>query len=149
MSIEPSRSQASESRTEAGVHLVDTNVVSELMRPRPSPDVRAWAATLERISLSAVTIEEVHFGLSLKKSARLEKWFDGFVRDYCEVLPITESIARRAGVLRARHRAAGATRTQADMLIAATAAEHSLVLATRNERDFVGCGLRVVNPFAP
>jgi len=70
------------------------------------------------------------------------------VHDYCDVFPVTVEIARRCGAMRARLRAAGALRTQADMLIAATALEHDLVLVTRNERDFDGCGLRLVNPFA-
>jgi predicted nucleic acid-binding protein len=57
-------------------------------------------------------------------------------------------VARRSAGLRARLRTLGKTRTQADMLIAATAAEHDLILVTRNVRDFDDCGLQVLNPFA-
>lgn len=130
------------------MHLVDTNVVSEFMRPQPALAVLRWSAHLSRFAMSVITVEEVRYGLSARPSARLEHWFEAFVQDYCDVLPVTVAVARRSGVLRGQLRARGATRTQADMLIAATAAEHDLVLATRNERDFEGCEIKVVNPFA-
>jgi len=130
------------------VHLVDTNVVSEFMRPQPAPAVLRWAGHLSRFAMSVITVEEIRYGLSVRPSARLERWFEAFVQDYCDVMPITVAVARRSGVLRGQLRARGATRTQADMLIAATAAEHDLVLVTRNERDFEGCEIKIVNPFA-
>ena len=61
--------------------------------------------------------------------------------------PITASIARRCAHLRGEFRRAGKQRTQADMLIAATAIEHNLALATRNIKDFAGAGIALVNPF--
>ena len=63
------------------------------------------------------------------------------------VYPITPVIAQRGGALRGQFQAQGITRSTPDMLIAATAIEHQLVLATRNVRDFLGCGVQVVNPF--
>jgi len=63
------------------------------------------------------------------------------------VYPITPSIAQRAGALRGQFQAQGIIRSAPDMLIAATAIEHQLVLANRNMRDFMGCGVQVVNPF--
>ena len=129
------------------MHLVDTNVLSELMRPRPAPRVLAWAEALPAIALSVVTLEELFYGLSLKPSARMEGWLRGFLDEYCEVLPVTESIARRCAALRAGFRQGGRPRTQADMLIAATAWEHRLTIATRNVTDFDGCGVPVVDPF--
>lgn len=129
--------------------LVDTNVLSELARPVPDMGVQQWAENLPLpIQLSAVTWEEIHYGLSFRPSTRVERWFGAFVRECCEILPITAVIARRAGELRGRLRAAGQVRTQADMLIAATAQAHQLSLATRNVRDFEGCGIAVVNPFS-
>jgi toxin FitB len=79
------------------VHLVDTNVVSELMRPRPAPAVLRWAARVSRFALSVVSVEEISFGLCLKRSDRLERWFEDFSRDYCDILPVTSSIARLGG----------------------------------------------------
>jgi len=74
-------------------------------------------------------------------------WFEKFIESYCLILPITEKIARTAGILRGEFRQKGVTRTQADLLIGATAMEHELILATRNEKDFTNCGLIVFNPF--
>lgn len=129
------------------MHLVDTNVISEFLRPRPAPAVLNWARTVDRFALSVVTVEEVTYGLSAKPNAQLERGFENLVRDYCTVLPVTDAIARRCGELRGRLSKNGRTRTQADMLIAATAAEHDLVVVSRKVRDFEGCGVRVLNPF--
>lgn len=63
------------------------------------------------------------------------------------VYPITPSIAQRAGTLRGQLQPQGITRSAPDMLIAATAIEHQLVLATRNTRDFLGCGVQIVSSF--
>lgn len=128
--------------------LVDTNVLSELARPAPDPLVVGWARRVPLpLSISAVTLEEIHFGLSWRPNVEIEAWFETFLIESCRVLPITGPIARRAGELRGRLRRSGRQRTQADMLIAATAQVHQISVATRNVRDFDGCGIPVVNPF--
>src|SRR5262245_44208394 len=101
--------------------LVDTNVLSELVRPRPNAAVVAWADGIERISVSTITFEEIMFGLAWKPNPRICQWFSQFFAEACDVLPVTAAIAERAGVMRGQLRAAGHTRSQADMLIAATA----------------------------
>lgn len=129
--------------------LVDTNVIGELSRKRPDSAVQRWAANVaEPFAISVVTLEEIRFGLAWKPNGRIEAWFDRFFEERCAVLAITELVAHRAGQLRGHLRALGQTRTQADMLIAATAHVHQLPLATRNVRDFEGCGLALVDPFA-
>lgn len=128
--------------------LIDTNVLSELARPRPDPRVVDWTGGLSAVILSVVTVEEVFFGLSAKPSPRIARWFEDFFDSDCRILEVTTPIARHAGVLRGQLATRGRPRTQADMLIAATAALHGLTLATRNERDFKDCGVTVVNPFA-
>lgn len=128
--------------------LIDTNVLSELARPRPNPRVIDWAGGLSAVILSVVTVEEIFFGLSAKPSPRIARWFEDFLDSDCRVLEVTTPIARHAGVLRGQLATRERPRTQADMLIAATAALHGLTLATRNERDFKDCGVTVVNPFA-
>lgn len=127
--------------------LVDTNVISELMRPKPDSAALAWAERQESFSLSVISLEEVLFGLRARPSPRLSIWFDEFVADHCELLPVTAAIARRCALLRGDLRGRGKQRTQADSLIAATAYEHGLALATRNVRDFEGSAIALINPF--
>ena len=128
--------------------LLDTNVLAELCRRRPDSAVERWAGSARPpFGLSVVTVEEVHFGLAWKPNARIEALVDRFLAERCEILPVTGPVARRAGALRGQFRRTGRTRTQADMLIAATAQVHQLPVATRNVRDFEGCGIALVNPF--
>ncbi|QXP85265.1 type II toxin-antitoxin system VapC family toxin [Methylococcus sp. Mc7] len=127
-------------------YLVDTDIISELCRPRPDPGVLAWAARVERLSLSVITVEEICYGLARRPSERLRMWMEQYFRGQT-VLPVTETVARRAGELRGEFAGRGISREQADMLIAATAQIHALTLVTRNTRDFEGCGIALLNPF--
>jgi toxin FitB len=128
--------------------LVDTNVLSELARPRPDPGVVEWADQVEQIFLSVITYEEIMFGLGWKPKTPVRTWFERFVEEACELLPVTAEIALRAGLLRGELKSQGVTRTQADMIIAATARVHELTLVTRNVRDFEGCRIDLLNPFS-
>ncbi|MFM6322967.1 MAG: PIN domain-containing protein [Microcystis sp.] len=67
---------------------------------------------------------------------------------YCQIIPITSEIALYAGEIRGKLRTQGKTRSQADMLIAATAKIDKLTLVTRNIRDFEGCEILLFNPFS-
>jgi toxin FitB len=129
------------------VFLADTNVLSELVKKTPDAQVMQWLQTVERMVISAVTIEEAHFDLAWQPNARKLSLFNAIVLSLHAVYPITESIAQRAGILRGQFQAQGIIRSTPDMLIAATAQEHQLIIATRNVRDFLGCGVQVVNPF--
>jgi toxin FitB len=127
--------------------LCDTNIISELARPQPNPGVLAWSTQVSSIYLSVITIEEIAYGLASKPNARVQKWFQEILKDYCHVLPITPEIAQRSGEVRGQLRSYGKARTQADMLIAATAHLHQLTLVTRNTRDFEDCSISLLNPF--
>lgn len=126
--------------------LVDTNIISELARREPAPDVLRWAESVDTAVLSVVTVEEIYYGLTWHPNPRILAWFGNFMSD-STVLPVTDEIARRAGELRGELASCGVVRTQADMLIAATAQLHRLILVTRNTRDFVGCGIGLLDPF--
>lgn len=127
--------------------LVDTNVLSELVRKRPDPGVLQWAEEVRRVAVSVATVEEVCFGLSWKPNPRIRLWFEEFLANDCEVLPVTAEIAKRSGEIRGQLQARGQTRSSADMIIASTAQEHGLTLVTRNVRDFEDCGISLFNPF--
>jgi toxin FitB len=124
--------------------LCDTNIISELARTQPNPGVVAWSSDIGSITLSVITLEEITYGLIAKPNPRIQDWFQHFLSTYCQILPITSEIAQHAGELRGTFR----TRSQADMLIAATAHIHQLTLITRNIRDFEDCEIALLNPFS-
>lgn len=127
--------------------LADTHVISEFVKKTPDAQVMRWLQSVELLAISAVTLEEAHFGLAWQPHTRKLALFNAMVESMHAVYPVTASIAQRGGVLRGQFQAQGIVRSAPDMLIAATALEHQLVLATRNVRDFVGCAIQVVNPF--
>jgi predicted nucleic acid-binding protein len=127
--------------------LIDTNVVSELSRPRPNRGVLAWADSTGTVAISVITVHEIVYGLAWKPHPPIKAWFDEYLAT-CEVLPITHEIAARSGELRGRLQARGIVRSQFDMLIAGTAQVHVLTLVTRNTRDFEECLIPLLNPFS-
>lgn len=127
--------------------LYDTNIVSELVKPIPNPGVMALSQSINQVYLSVITIEEIFYGLTAKQATRTMQRIEAFLQSQAVVLPVTDEIARRAGELRGLLRTRGQTRTQADMLIAATAQLHQLTVVTRNVKDFESCGVPLLNPF--
>lgn len=132
------------------MQLLDTNVISEMMSKSPNAGVLAWMTSAQavqaRLRISVITVHEIVYGLSRKPLPAKLAWFDHFMTR-CEVLPVDEAVARRAGEMRGLLAARGQVRHPSDMLIAATAQVHALTLVTRNVRDFDGCAIAVLNPF--
>lgn len=135
--------------------LIDTNVISELWKAEPNPDVLAWidAQTVETLYLSAITVAELRFGLATMPEGkrrtiyqeRLEKevlpTFAG------RVLPFDLDASQAYADLMARARAAGKAIGKADGYIAATATACGFMVATRDIGPFEAAGLKIVNPW--
>jgi hypothetical protein len=136
--------------------VLDTNVVSELMRPRPNENVVAWIASRSASTLCTTTIsqaEVLHGVLLLPKGKRrdsLEQAADAmFEADFAErVLPFTSGAARAYARIAASRRRAGRPISTFDAQIAAITSASGSSLATRNVEDFEGCGIEVINPWA-
>lgn len=137
--------------------LLDTCVVSELVRKVPDANVLSWMDAIrdEPQYLSVLTIGEIQKGIDrLNDSARrvrLLGWFEtAIVRPFADsILPVDAAVARRWGTLCAEAERLGRPRPVIDSLLAATAIRYNLVLATRNTSDFDGLPVRLVNPFLP
>ncbi len=138
--------------------MLDTNVIAEATKPRPSAAVRAWLDARDEGSLfiSVITLGEIRQGIELKhadrkRAAQLEQALaDVESRFAGRVLPIDTAVAERWGEISGRARRTGRGPLSAiDALIAATAIQHHLVVATRNERHFAHTGAAVLNPFDP
>ncbi len=130
--------------------LLDTNVVSELRKPRPHGGVLAWLKSAEdaNLHLSAVTLAEIQAGVELtrdqdaSKADEIEAWLDLVAQSY-NVLPM-DSVTFRSWA-RLMHRRSDTLHE--DAMIAATAAVHNLTVVTRNVADFAPFKVRVLNPF--
>jgi predicted nucleic acid-binding protein len=138
-------------KTEVEVmYLLDTNVISELRRPRPNRAVLAWVSSVapDQVFLSAVTIGELQAGVEQAKqqdaarAAVIESWVDEVAESY-NVLPMDGPTFRRWAQLMHRQ----PPDLIADAMIAATALMHNLTVMTRNLRDFERLGVPAQDPF--
>jgi predicted nucleic acid-binding protein len=135
--------------------LLDTNVISELHRPRPDAKVVSFIARnpLHLMFVSAVTLAEIRFGMEIVKDPirrmDLDEWLIHTVRPMFEnrVLNVTEDIMLRWRLLVENGRKTGHTFTQPDLIIAATALHHGLTMVSRDTRDFAKANITVLNPW--
>lgn len=135
-----------------GKYLLDTNVVSELRKPRPHGGVVAWLESIDDtdLYLSAVTLGEIQAGIELtreqdpEKAQAIEAWLELLAGAY-NVLPM--DVATFRAWARLMHRKSDTL--YEDAMIAATARVHGLTVATINVSDFDALGTEVFNPFAP
>ncbi len=137
--------------------VLDTNVLSEVVKPRPSPDVVRWLADQDRVALFTTTITqaEMLYGLERladsprKQSLRLA--VEGmFAEDFeGRVLNFDQPSAAAYAQLHHQRRTHGLTISQSDTMIAAIAISIGAAVATRNTKDFEDCGIPLINPWQP
>lgn len=131
-------------------YLLDTNIVSELRKPRPHGGVVDWVTRQdeEQLFLSAVTLGELQIGIERtrrqdpSKAREIEAWADRLAASY-QILPMDTLCFREWGRIIDRK----PNHLLEDAMIAATARVHHLIVATRNEGDFRQLDVRIVNPF--
>ena len=134
--------------------VIDTNVVSELMRPTPEPAVMTWFSEQDaaQLYLTAISEAELCAGAAIlpagRRRERLTAEVDAVVRqDFAgRVLPFDSAAARAYAVIAASRRSVGRPILEADCQIAAIARAHDAAVATRNGADFEHCGIEVFDP---
>ena len=135
--------------------LLDTNVLSELRRPRPETKVVTFVAAqpLDLLYVSDVTLAEIRFGIELvseaSKRAELSDWLTNKLRPMFDqrILPVSEDIFFKWRLLVERGRKKGLTYSQPDLFIAATGLHHGLTVVSRDADEFARVGVSVVNPW--
>ena len=137
--------------------LLDTNVVSEWVRPRPDRNVISWLAEVDedRVFISVISFAEIRRGVEMlpagRRRERLATWLADElpVRFEERILDIDSHVAEAWGVVMARGRKLGLTLGSMDAFVAATAETHNLTLATRNVKDFRRLGISLLDPSQP
>jgi predicted nucleic acid-binding protein len=135
--------------------LLDTNVLSEVRRPKPDARVLAWLHAIDedRVFISVGSIAEIRRGVALmsrgRRRAALADWLahDLPARFGGRILPIDFATAERWGDLMAESKQRGAALSVMDAFFAAAALVHGLTLATRNIKDFAPFGVALLNPW--
>jgi hypothetical protein len=137
--------------------LLDTNLVSEWIKPHPNAGVVAWLADADedRVFISVVTLAELRHGVERlavgQRRKRLNEWLQGelLIRFDARILPVDAAVADAWGRIVAHRETLGRPIGAMDAFIAATAQIHNLTLATRNQTDFTSSVDAIVNPWSP
>ena len=132
-------------------YLVDANVLSEPTKPAPNSKVIEWLSANQRnFVVDSIVLGELCIGILAlprgRKRIQLEAWFEALVQTI-DCLPWDAAISRRWAKLVVNLKQKGETMPLLDGMIAATALQHDLTIATRNTRDFKKAGVKVLNPF--
>ena len=135
--------------------ILDTNVVSELLRPTPAPQVEIWLAAQDgaAIYFTAVGEAELRLGLAVvpqgRRRSALAQAIEGMLEEDFRnrILPFDSAAARAYAAIAAERRALGRPISQFDCQIAAIVRAHEAAVATRNTDEFEGCGIEVIDPW--
>ena len=135
-------------------YLLDTCVISELVKTSPNPIVLDWLNNTpsEGLFLSVITIGEIRKGLTKlpdsKRKNKLTEWLNTLLEDYQDrIYSIDLAVAENWGVMQGKAEKSGMPMSSMDSLIAAIAYTHNLVLVTRNTNDFKATNLPINNPW--
>jgi toxin FitB len=137
------------------MYLLDTNVISEAMRPNPEARVLSWLTETnpELVFLSVIVKAELLFGIEILEPGKRRTFYANYVRDFFGRCPESNLLDFQSGeaalfaTIATRRRIIGRPMMEMDALIAATAAARGLTVVTRNVRDFEDCGVALLDPW--
>jgi hypothetical protein len=135
--------------------LLDTNVISETRRPKPSPKVISWLESLEldQLCTSAMNIAELRLGAVIHENhlmrAEITTWIEQSVKPWLNrrIFPVEENVLLNWRILARQREQTRAPAPPVDLLIAAVALSNDLSVATRDAAPFIACGVPVLNPW--
>lgn len=132
--------------------LLDTNVISELVKPAPNKHVVKFLSAVDNAWLSVISLHEITYGLKLlplgKRHSELDKKLQQLLLEYSHlVISVDQSEVHQAALFRVQAKQQGRIIHLADSLIAGTAKAHNLVVTTRNVDDFLGIDIEIYNPW--
>jgi toxin FitB len=137
------------------VIVLDTNVVSELMRPEPAPSVAAWVRGRDRreLCMTSITLAEIRYGIARLPDGRRKQVLldtaDDIFRTFAEqILPVDAAAADQYAIIASTRERAGKPIPGFDALIAAVCRSLGAALATRNQPDFDGTGIEIIDPWS-
>ena len=133
------------------IYLVDANILSEPTKQTANPKVVVWLTANEaKLVVDPIIVGELRIGILAlpkgRKREKLEQWFETLV-ETIDCLPWDATVSRRWAALVVELKRKGLTVPLLDGMIAATALQHDLVVATRNTRDFKKTGVKTIDPF--
>lgn len=137
--------------------ILDTNVISELMKPAPNVAVTEWISAQQptKLAVSSIAIAEIQRGIFLlpngKRRDNLQTSFTAFIDDAFlgRIFSFDENAAYIYGKIAASRKQAGYTVDAVDLMIAAIVKQNNASIATRNIKDFAGCEINIINPWSP
>ncbi len=135
-------------------YILDTCLISELIKPIPAPSVIEWIKSIpvEQLFLSVLTVGEIKRGIiklpESNKKLKLTAWLETLLTDYqARIVPIDLAVAKTWSTLQAQAEASGQKMAIIDGYIAATAMAHQMLIVTRNTADFAVCHENLLNPW--
>jgi predicted nucleic acid-binding protein len=135
--------------------LVETNVASEMVKPKPHPDVVRWIAAADEslLYLSVLTLGEIRRGIASRPGAarrvKLESWFNELINRFSSrILPVDLAVCDRWGQLAGKSKLKGLALPVIDDPLAATALHYDLTFVTRNAKDVQGTGVDTLDPWS-
>lgn len=132
--------------------IIDTNIISEMMREEPNPQVLAWTQRAGRLHTTVIALAEIDYGIARLPEGRRKDRLSATVADVFAdfddvILPLDARAARRYADIVVRRERVGTPITMADAQIAAICAAQEATLATRNTEDFEATGVTLFNPW--
>jgi hypothetical protein len=137
------------------MYILDTNIISELMRPEPNSGLKTWIASkvIESLYTTSISISELYFGMEIQNEGKRKQWLRESLSDIIKnglqsrILAFDQDAALIYAEIAVKRRGQGRPISISDAQIASIVRSYTMILVTRNISDFEDCKIEVINPF--